>query len=104
MSKRHGKQWNMPKNLNPWEKDLQTLIGQTVDMEHRLGKQVNFYKHAKVLNVDIKMGNRFKIEQSNGKTRVLIGGTYDILLVPHDDGCSCPEALMVDYSEKAKAK
>lgn len=100
--KRNGKHWKMPKNLDAWQKDLQMLIGKTVDMDHRLGKQLNTYKNAEVLNVDVRMGNRFKIKQKNGKTRYLIGGTYDILELPEKNDNNVPE--LIDYGEKAKLK
>ena len=97
MSKRKSKQFKMSKRIDRWQKDLMQLVGKQVDLEHRLGRQVNLYENAIILNVDIKTGNRFKIEERDGKKRFLIGGTYDILEIKKE---SCPE--LIDYGKKAK--
>ena len=100
--KRQSKNFQTPRKTDMWQKDLMQLVGKQVDLEHRLGRQVNFYQKATILNVDVKTGNRFKIKENNGKKRFLIGGTYDILELSEKDvkGSNCPE--MIDYTEKAK--
>ena len=100
MSKRKSKNFQMPKKTDMWQKDLMQLVDKQVNMEHRLGKQINYYKNATILNVDLRTGNRFRIEEKNGKKRWLIGGTYDILEIEEPKKDNCPE--LIDYGEKAK--
>jgi len=102
--KRKGKQWNMPKNLDMWQKDLQALIGKKVDMERKQGKQTNYFPEAEILNVDVKRGNCFKIQERNGKKRTLIGGFYDILELEEEDKDKATVPEMIDYRERAAAK
>ncbi len=100
MSKRKSKNFQMSKGTNSWQKDLMQLVGKQVDMEQRVGKQVNFFGDATIVNADIRTGNRFLIQENNGKKRWLIGGSYNILELPEKG--SCPE--LIDYKEKAKIK
>ncbi|MGB9979405.1 hypothetical protein [Methanobacterium sp.] len=69
MSKRASKKFQMPKKTDMWQKDLMHLVGIQVNLEHRVGRQVNLYENATILNADIRTGNRFRIEESNGKRR-----------------------------------
>lgn len=67
-----------PKKTNAWQKELLEYIGKQVNLEHHLGRKITEYENCKILNVDIKTGNRFKLMLNDGKKITLIGGSYII--------------------------
>lgn len=69
-------------------------------MTRKLDNDIATYNNAKILNVDIKTGNRFMIVTDEGKELTLIGGNYLIEVLPEED--NCPESVRKDYAEKAK--
>jgi len=73
------RQFQTPKNTSPWQKDQLSDIGKRVTLHHYMGGKITTYKNCKILNVDIKTGNRYKILTDKGEKLRLIGGNFVII-------------------------
>ncbi len=82
--KRKSRNFKTPKNTDNWQKELLKHIGMRVDITMKLGNDKAIYKNVKIVNVDIKAGNRFMILTEEGKELTLIGGNYLIEKLPEE--------------------